>query len=163
MADYVGEQVQVGHVIALAQKADIFGQAQARPFLLQFIQEMLFAGFCATHNNAVAIRPRLHQLRHHGKEVQLAFPAGNPPRHHDDFFAGKLRILTEPAVQPLLWKLPLMKGIHIHTSLDDRQFFLGNRVIVHHVIPHALGDCDYVIGAGHDGAVGCYRVHAVEG
>ena len=92
----------------------------------------------------------------------MAFPAGNPSGHHDDFLAGKLRILTEPAVQPLLAKFTLVERIHIDTTLNNRQLLRRNGVVVHHVVPHTLGHSNDVIGAGHDGAVGCYRIHAVE-
>src|SRR5690554_8058449 len=90
MANHVGQQVKISHVVALPQEGDLVGQAQSAAFFFQLLQKSFLTGLCAANDDAVTVRPLAYDSGHGFHEMQLAFPAGNPAGHHDDLLASKL-------------------------------------------------------------------------
>ena len=89
--------------------------------------------------------------------------ARNAAGHHDDFLVGQLRVLPQPAVQPLRAEVTLPEGLDIDATLYHRQFALGHCVVFKNIVPDALGDGNQVVGPGHDRAVRVDGIHAMEG
>src|SRR5690554_1118962 len=104
----------------------------------QFLQEALFPGFCTANNDAVAVWFFAGDFSHSLKKLQLAFPPGNAPGHHENMFVLKLWELGKQRLSPCFTQCLLLKVIHIHSALYHSELLLGNLVVVGDVVAYTV-------------------------